>query len=458
MSEYDYFLEQRRQLGTYDGFTANSLPDYLYPFQRDLVEWAVKKGRAALFADTGLGKTPMQLTWADNVVRHTGKPVLVLTPLAVSHQTIREADKFGVDAERSEDGSAPGARVYVTNYERLHHFDPADFAGLVCDESSILKNFDGALRQRITQFMRKLPYRLLATATASPNDFIELGTSSEALGYLGYIDMVNRFFVNDKNNTSFNRYHGKATQWRFKGHAEEIFWRWVVSWSRAIRRPSDLGHDDNGFNLPPMYEREHIVRATTPRGGELFDIPAYTLQEQREERRLTLTERCEMAASLLDHSGHGVAWVGLNDEGDLIEQLIPDAKQVKGSQSDEEKEEILKAFSDGQIRVLVTKPKITGFGLNWQHAAHMTFFPSHSFEQYYQGVRRCWRFGQTKPVTVDIVTSEGERGVMANLQRKAEAADRMFSELVRLMQKELEIKPKDIFTKNMEVPQWLQTK
>ena len=456
MGDYEQFLEQKRQMDDEHGFEPVTIHDWLFPFQSDLVEWATRKGRAAIFADTGLGKTPMQLSWAQNVVEHTSKPVLILTPLAVGAQTVREGEKFGVPTYRSHKGELDhGAAVYITNYERLDYYDWQDFAGVVCDESSILKNFDGAIKSRVTSFMRKLPYRLLATATASPNDFIELGTSSEALGYLGYMDMLNRFFVNDNNTSATNRMHGKAHSWRFKGHAENIFWRWVVSWARAIRKPSDLGYDDDGYNLPQLTERQHVVRAEKPRGGELFDIPAYSLQEQREERRLTLPQRCEMAASLLTHDRPAVAWAHLNDESDMLERLIPGAKQVKGSQSDEEKEAILKAFADGEIRVLVTKPKITGFGLNWQHAAHMTFFPSHSFEQYYQGVRRCWRFGQDKPVTVDVVTSEGESRVMENLQRKAQQADQMFSELVRLMQDELQIRRVNEFTKSMEVPAWL---
>jgi len=453
---YTTFLERKSQLGSDNGFQATVIPGALFDFQKSLVKWAVKKGRAALFADTGLGKTPMQLSWAQNVVEHTGKPVLVLTPLAVAAQTVREGEKFGIPVYRSPYGEMRhGAAIYVTNYQRLQYFNWQDFAGVVCDESSILKNFDGAIKGEVTAFMRKLRYRLLATATASPNDFIELGTSSEALGYLGYMDMLNRFFVNDNHTSATNRMHGKAHSWRFKGHAEETFWRWVVSWSRALRKPSDLGYPDDGFVLPALHERQHVVTPDKPRGGELFDIPAYTLQEQREERRLTINDRCEMAADLLTHDRPAVAWAHLNDEGDLLEKLIPGAKQVKGPQSDEEKEEILRAFADREVRALVTKPKITGFGLNWQHANHMTFFPSHSFEQYYQGVRRCWRFGQKRDVTVDLVTSAGENRVMENLQRKASQADRMFSELVRLMQNELSIKPAEQFDNPTEVPKWL---
>jgi len=455
-ADYEQLLERKRQIDGYHGFAPDYVPDWLFPFQRELVEWATRKGRAAIFADTGLGKTFMEMVWGVNVARKTNKPVLFLTPLAVSGQMLREAAKFDLPVYRSHEGELDhGPAIYVTNYERIHYFDREHFGGVVCDESSILKNFKGATKAAVTQFMRKIPYRLLATATASPNDFIELGTSSEALGYLGYMDMLNRFFVNDNNTSATNRMHGKAHSWRFKGHAEHIFWQWVVSWARAIRKPSDLGYSDDGYNLPPLNERQHVVRPERPRGRELFDIPAYTIQEQREERRLTLPQRCEMAANLLTHDKPAVAWAHLNDEADMLERLTPGAKQVKGSQSDTEKEEILRDFANGKIRVLVTKPKITGFGLNWQHAAHMTFFPSHSFEQYYQGVRRCWRFGQDKPVTVDVVTSEGESRVMENLQRKAQQADQMFTKLVELMKDELDIKRSHEFTQKMEVPSWL---
>ena len=457
--KYSEFLDYKTNLGSNHGFKPTYIPDWLFPFQKDMTIWAIEKGRAAHFADTGLGKTPMQLVWSQNVIEHTNKPVLILTPLAVSSQTLREAKKFDIEAYRSREGKIEkGNVIYVTNYERLHYFNSDDFGGVVCDESSILKNFKGKTKSDVTRFMRKMPYRLLATATASPNDFIELGTSSEALGYMGFVDMLGKFFKNDQNTTSWGGgSKGRYGQpnWRFKGYADEHFWRWVVSWSRAIRKPSDMGYSDAGYILPPMIEREHMIKATNPRPGELFDVPAYTFHEQRVERRITIQDRCELAAELLTHNKPCVAWAHLNDEADLLEKLIPGAKQVKGSQTEEVKEEILKAFADGEIRALVTKPKITGFGLNWQHAHHMTFFPSHSFEQYYQGIRRMYRYGQKEQVIIDTITSEGEKGIVVNLQRKAEQANRMFSELVRLMQNELKIEKKNDHIKTMEVPQWL---
>lgn len=453
--QYERFLHAKAQLGMDCGFEPSEMPSALFDFQQSLVGWSLRKGRAALFADCGLGKTPMQLTWADNVVRHENKAVLVLTPLAVSDQTVREGEKFGIECKRSKDGKHAGG-IVVTNYERLHLFDPNDFAGVVCDESSILKSFDGARRGKITVFMRKVPYRLLATATAAPNDYIELGSSSEALGYLGHMDMLNRFFKNDLNNSATGRMRGEVIKFRLKGHAELPFWRWVCSWARAMRKPSDLGFDDQRFVLPPLVEQEHTVAANTLRDGMLFAVPAIGLKEQREERRLTITERCERVAELVNGTGQpALSWCHLNDEGDLLQRLIPDALQVSGKDSDDAKEEKMLAFASGQARVLVTKPKIGALGLNFQHCAHVTTFPSHSFEQYYQGVRRCWRFGQKRPVRVDIVTTEGESGVLKNLQRKSKQADAMFARLVDEMNNAISIDGSVHFTKKMEIPSWL---
>lgn len=455
MSDYLAFLDAKTQGGADSGFAPVWMPPFLFDFQTSMVEWAIRKGRAAIFADCGLGKTPMGLVWASNVARKTGRPVLYLTPLAVASQTIREAQKFDIEAKLSRDGSV-APHIVVTNYERLHYFNASDFAGVVCDESSILKSFAGARRGEITAFMRKVPYRLLQTATAAPNDYIELGTSSEALGYLGHMDMLNRFFKNDLNNSAQGRIRGEVIKWRLKGHAEQPFWRWVCSWARAIRRPSDLGFDDARFILPPLNEIEHLVEAQTLADGFLFALPAQGLKEQREERRRTIEERCEMAASLVNNTGEpALVWCHLNDEGDALESMIPDAVQVAGSDSDEAKEERLEAFAEGKARVLITKPKIGAWGLNFQHCAHVSFFPSHSFEQYYQAVRRCWRFGQKRAVRVDIVTTEGERGVMANLQRKAEQADEMFSRLVLEMNQALAIERSNTLTKRMELPAWL---
>lgn len=455
VSDYGEFLRQKSQGGADSGFTPVWMPDFLFDFQRELVEWAVRKGRAAIFADCGLGKTPMGLTWASNVARKTGKPVLYLTPLAVASQTVREAEKFGIEARQSKDGAHAG-HIIVTNYERLHYFSSSDFGGVVCDESSVLKSFAGERRGEITAFMRQVPYRLLQTATAAPNDYIELGTSSEALGYMGHMDMLNRFFKNDLNNSAQGRMRGEVIKWRLKGHAETPFWRWVCSWARAIRRPSDLGFNDDGFLLPPLHEVEHLVEANSLADGMLFALPAVGLKEQREERRRTVQERCQTVADLVNHTGQpALVWCHLNEEGDVLQSLIPDAVQVAGSDSDDRKEDRLEAFADGRARVLITKPKIGAWGLNYQHCNHVTFFPSHSFEQYYQAVRRCWRFGQKRAVKVDIVTTEGERGVMRNLQRKSDQADAMFSRLVAEMNNALAIERANNMNTQVEVPSWL---
>jgi hypothetical protein len=399
----------------------------------------------------------MQLAWADQVRRRTGKPVLILTPLAVASQTVREGEKFGIACRRSVAGEL-FSDIVVTNYERLHMFDVNDFGGVVCDESSILKAFNGTRRREITWFMRKLPYRLLCTATAAPNDYIELGTSSEALGNLGYADMMSRFFKSDQNTidtrTKWATHGGQQPKWRLKGHAEIPFWQWVCTWARAARKPSDLGFDDSQFALPDLIEREHVVSASTLPDGMLFAVPARGLKEQRDERRRTLTERCEAIGAITDHRDPAIVWCHMNDESARLRSVITDCVEVSGADSDDAKEEKFSAFLSGEARVLVTKPKIGAWGLNFQHCAHVTFFPSHSYEQYYQGVRRCWRFGQTRPVVVDVVATEGEQGVMANLQRKSVAADQMFANLVRHMAGAKAINKNDHSTL-VEVPSWL---
>ena len=448
---YDDFIAAKTQLSGNHGFDPIFMPDFLFDFQKAIVEWAIRKGRAAIFADCGLGKTPMELVWAENITRHTNKRVIILTPLAVSAQIVREGEKFGIEASRD-----PSSRIVVTNYEQLHKFNPGDFIGCVCDESSILKSYSGARKNEITQFMRHMPYRLTATATAAPNDFIELGTTSEALGYLGHIDMLNRFFKNDLNNSAQGRMRGEVIKWRLKGHAEGPFWQWVSSWARAIRKPSDMGFSDERFILPPLSETEHMINVEITREGFLFPIPAIGLKEQREERRLTLDKRCESVAEIVNgKEDQSLVWCHLNDEGDLLENLIPDAVQVSGSDTDTKKEEAFLAFANGDIRVLVSKPKIGAWGLNFQGCHHVTFFPSHSFEQYYQAVRRCYRFGQTKPVQVDIFTTEGEAGVLKNLQRKAAQADEMFAKLIQEMNNALDIPRTNNYVTKMELPSWL---
>lgn len=460
IGDYRAFIAAKSQLDGDHGFTVDpdSLHDSLFPFQRHLATWALRKGRSAILADCGLGKTLMELAWAERVSSRSGKPVLLLTPLAVGRQIIREAERFGFDAARSVAGER-SAPIVVSNYERLHWFDPGDFSGMVCDESSILKSFEGATRSAVTEFMRLLPFRLLATATAAPNDYTELGTSSEALGYLGHVDMIGRFFTNAEGTV---RGHGGrwrprgGEEWRFKGHAEREFWRWVASWARALRKPSDLGFADDGFDLTPLVERDHLVTARSARPGMLFDVAARGFAEEREVTRRTISERCEQAAALVNGTGEpAVVWCHLNREGNELARLIPDGIQISGSDDDDAKEFAFEAFATGQARVLITKPKIGAWGLNWQHCAHMTYFPSHSYESYYQAVRRCWRFGQRRSVVVDIVATEGELEIQANLRRKSEQAVRMFDELVSHMHHELAVRRQAVATRSVEVPTWL---
>lgn len=454
--EYHNFLEQKSQLDSGDGFEPNFMPEFLFDFQKHLATWAVKTGRAAMFADCGMGKTPMQLVWAENVVRKTNKPVLIMAPLAVSLQTVEEATKFDIDAERCMDGNHNGAKIFVTNYEKLHMYNPDDFGGVVCDESSIMKNFDGSRKTEITAFMRKTRYRLLCTATASPNDYIELGTSSEALGYLGYMDMLSTFFKNDEDSL-----HPMfvGSKWRFKHHAEDRFWRWMASWARATRKPSDLGFDDGRFILPELIVNEHFIKSEPlpvdlGATGEMFVKPAKGLTDERRDTRATINERCEMAADLHTHDS-SIAWCHLNDESKILNKLIPNSAQVAGPDSDEKKIETFQAFRNGEIKTLITKPKIAGFGMNWQHCNYMTYFPTHSFEQYYQSVRRCWRFGQEKPVTVDMVSSSAQDRVIRNLKSKSVACDIMFDKLIEHMNNALNINRMTSFDEKMEVPTWL---
>lgn len=454
IDNYQLFIESKTHYAENHGFEPTFIPSKLFDFQKKIVEWATLKGRSAIFADCGLGKTFMQLVWAENVARKTQGRILILTPLAVAFQTVKEGEKIGIEVTHRRDGLEKTDRIIVTNYERLHYFHPEDFVGVVCDESSILKNFDGVTRQAVTNFMRKHSYRQLDTATAAPNDWIELGTSSEALGELGNQDMLNRFFKRSK--TFVKLYNGVGQEWEMRPHAERDFWRWVVSWARAIRKPSDLGFVDNGFKLPELSVRDHVVRAAKPRDGMLFDIPAIGLDEQRSDLRNTINERCEMAASLANaHNNQVVSWCNLNEEGNRLTKLISGAVQVSGSDSEERKEEVFQKFIGGEIRVLVTKPTIGGFGLNLQNCAHETFFPSHSYEQYYQAVRRCWRFGQKNPVTIDMITTDGQENVLKNLQAKERKTDAMFDHLVTLMRDELKIEKRKPETQQMEVPEWL---
>jgi len=452
---YEQFLNNKRHLAGEYGFDALFLPEFLFDFQKHIVTWALKKGRAALFVDTGLGKTAIQLVIAENIVRKTNQPVLILTPLAVAFQFIAESKKIGVDSVAySKDGKITAA-ITITNYERLHLFSADKFAAIILDESSILKNFEGAIKNEVTEFCKKMKYRFLSTATPSPNDFIELGTSSEALGYLGYTDMLTRFFKNNEDTISpINR----GAEWVLKSHAVVNFWQWVSGWSLSLRKPSDLGYNDEGFILPELKIFEHTVEGGRVRAdGQLsaFHVPAHSFQDIRAETRATINDRCELAAKLAVQHETSVYWCNLNDEADLLGEIDKNAVQISGSMNIDKKEEILIAFSKGEIKKLITKPKITAFGLNWQHCNHTVFFPTYSYEQYYQSIRRFWRFGQKRDVICDLVLSDGHERVLQSLSAKMKKADEMFAKLNRNINGNYQIQ-KSQFNNSVEIPNFLR--
>lgn len=428
--KYDQFIERKSQLSGNFGFDPIYMPDMLFDFQKHLVEWAMKKGRGAIFADTGLGKTLIQLTLAENIVRKTNKNVLILTPLAVAFQFILEAKNIDMsDIEYSKDGKYK-TKIVITNYERLHYFDSNDFEAVILDESSILKNFDGATKATVTSFMKKVKYRMLSTATPSPNDYVELGTSSEALGYLGYTDMLTMFFANNEDTI---KPQNIGTKWILKGHGRDKFFEWVSSWSMSIRKPSDLGFSDELFALPPLYKNFHSVKneknLIVDNQYQLFNGIARRLTEVREEQRATIEKRCEKAVEIARDHDTTVYWCNFNKEGELLYQLDKESYEIKGSMDIDQKEDLLINFTKGNIKKLITKAKMTAFGLNWQHCNHTIFFPTFSYEQYYQSIRRFWRFGQKKPVTVDLVFSDGQQRVLDSLIAKTKKADELFSKL-----------------------------
>ena len=408
--------------------TIPELPECLFPHQRDIVAWALRRGRAALFAGTGLGKSLMELAWAQAIHQTTGKDILHLAPLAVSAQMAREADKFGIAARVVTNQSECGPGTNITNYQKLDHFDLSRFGGVILDESSILKNTDGHYRTKLIEACQSIPFRLAATATPAPNDFMELGNHAEFLGIMSYTDMLATFFVHDG---------GDTQKWRLKGHAENEFWRWMASWAVMLRKPSDLGYPNEGYDLPPLKFEQHIVAANyapDQEMGTLFPMQAQTLQERIAARRSTVDARCEKAASITPVDRPFVWWCNLNGEAELLAKSIPGAVNLHGGLKESEKERILIDFSDGKIRVLITKPSLAGFGMNWQHCADTGFVGlNDSFEQFYQAVRRFWRFGQAKPVTAHIIASELEGATVANIRRKEADADRMAAAMVMHM-------------------------
>lgn len=457
MGTYSEFLSSKRHTTDNHGFNYSWMPDSAFDFQKYIIEKSVKKGRIGIFADTGLGKTLIQLAIAENIVRQSNKRVLILTPLAVAFQFIDEAERIQMsDVYHTKDGYLK-EKVIVCNYERLHYLDPKDFICVMLDESSILKNFNGKIRDQIIAFIKKVPYRFLSSATPSPNDFIELGNSSEALGYMGYMDMLTKFFKSNQNSIdSKNRNIGE--KFYLKPHAETDFFAWVNQWSIMIKKPSDLGFNDDGYILPPLINNHYIAKndKTFCVDGQesLFLKEAKNMKEIREEQKLTINSRCERAVDL-SRGKTSVYWCNLNDESKLLSQLDKDAIEILGGMPIEKKEEILLAFAKGEIQRLITKAKMTSMGLNWQHCNHTVFFPTYSYEQYYQAIRRFWRFGQKKEVVCNIVISEGLTRVVEALEQKTQKAIQLYESLVAAANQKftMTVKP---FDKPVNIPGFLK--
>lgn len=423
MNEYEAFLKQKQIIDPPTGLpVVPPINEKLFDFQRDIVSWSLRRGRAAIFADCGMGKTAMQLEWAN----HVPGRVLILAPLAVASQTVREGEKFGIHVMQAREGGSHLGKITITNYEMLDRFDPAMFKGIVLDESSILKSYDGKTRTQIIDAFSQTPFKLACTATPAPNDFMELGNHAEFLGVMSRTEMLSMFFVHDG---------GETQQWRLKGHAESEFWKWLASWAVCIRKPSDLGYEDGDFVLPEIVMHQVTVKVDEPTSGFLFPVEAQTLQERLKARRDTISERvadCAAVANATDEPF--LIWCNLNEESASIKAAVRGAVEVKGADSPEHKEKAMLGFSAGDIRALVTKPSIAGFGMNWQHCSNMAFVGlSDSYEQFYQAVRRCWRFGQKKPVNVYVITAETEGAVVANIKRKESDAMRMSENMVAHM-------------------------
>lgn len=400
-----------------------TLPDGLFPHQQALDMWALRRGRAAIFADTGLGKMRMEIVFAHVVHQHTRMPVMIHTPLAVAWQIAEEAKKMGIHVQVCREAADIIDGINVANYERMHKFDTSIFGGVVLDESSCIKHHDTGTFSQLCQAYKNTPFKLPATATPAPNDWTELGTHAEFLGVCTRQEMLAEFFTHDGGDTSV---------WRLKGHARQIFWRWVASWGAMIRRPSDLGFDDSAYNLPPLHVHEHLVDYELPTNGMLFAMEAQTLSERRDARRASLAERVDACARVVNSEKDEpwIVWCDLNAEGDALTSAINGAVQLSGADSADKKEEILIAFARGEITRLVSKPSICGWGLNWQHAARQSFVGvTDSYEAYYQAVRRSWRFGQKRPVHVHLFASKAEGSVLANLKRKEANAAAMSDDL-----------------------------
>ena len=417
MKGYDYrsFIDRKVISSMHtDSIQVNAadLNPMLYAFQRDVVRWALAKGRAAIFADCGLGKTPMQLEWAHRIIEERGGMALILAPLAVASQTVKEGEKFGIRVNICETAADLKPGINITNYEKLEKFTDEHFEAVVLDESSILKSFSGKVRNQIIDCFAHTPFRLACTATPAPNDYMELGNHAEFLGIMSYTEMLAMFFVHDG---------GQTSKWRLKRHAEDVFWQWMGSWAVVMENPRDLGYEIEGYDLPELRIHEVIADADAP------VTETMTLLERRQARRDTLDIRCQTAADMVNGSDEQwLVWCDLNAESDTLHHMMPESVEVKGSDKNEDKTDRMLGFSEERYRALVTKPSIAGFGMNWQQCHRMIFVGlSDSYEQYYQAVRRCWRFGQEHPVDVYIVISAREGAVKENIARKEADAARM---------------------------------
>lgn len=459
--DYLEFLKTKNRIHVPAGIkNPEKVNENLFDFQKAIVEWSLKRGRSALFAGTGLGKTLMQLSWGNALYEHEKVRTLILTPLAVAAQTQKEAIKFGIDADHVQSGDESNKPILITNYQKIDHFDLSKFKAIVLDESSILKNQSGHYRTKLIKNCKSVPYKLAATATPSPNDYMELGNHSEFTGIMSYTDMLSTFFVHDA---------AKTQDWRLKGHAESEFWRWMSSWSCMLQNPSDIGFDGTKYKLPKLHQIQHTVGAKyepNSQTGLLFPLEAQSMSERLCARRATIEERVKKAAEIVSDKPNDVwvVWCNLNDESDMLEKSIDGSVQIVGSMTETKKEQILSDFSEGKIRVLISKPSLTGFGMNWQHCNNTCFVGlNDSFEQIYQAIRRFWRFGQTKEVFAHFVASELEGAVVANIRKKEQKAQHMMDQMIGHMKgfctREIHGAARDTLTylptKEMEIPKWL---
>jgi hypothetical protein len=456
VNDYRRFIEDKTLIDSPNGFEPGDINPALFDWQADIIRYACMRGRFGGYEDCGLGKSIQQLESARLINEHTGMPVMIFAPLAVAEQTKREARKFNIDAEVRvcKEQSHIGNGINIANYERLHKFEPSRFGGVLLDEGSILKSVDGKIRNALLSDWQCIPYRQSWSATPAPNDFMEIGNQAEFLGVMTRSEMLATFFVHDGGDTS---------KWRIKGHAKDAFWRWMASWCVMVRRPSDLGYDDTGYDLPAIQHHEHYV-ASRAQPGQLFATNAMTLNERRGARKASISDRLALAADIATNaSGQCVIWCNLNDEGTQLAKMIPGSVEVAGRHSIEQKEDWLGAFSNGDIQTLITKPKCAGFGMNWQQCSTSVIFPTDSWEQWYQMIRRFWRFGQEQTVDIHSIASEAERGVVDNLKRKEKEAGIMFdgiagamsglsTEQIRKVERQ---KTTYTPTTEMEIPSWL---